>query len=62
MITASLPAGTGRIPISGTIGKKRLAVGTHRLTVQATGADGQATAAKTLTVTVVKAKKRKKRG
>ena len=60
VITASLPAGTGRIPISGTIGKKRLAVGPHRLTVQATGADGQATAAKTLTVTVVKAKKRRR--
>lgn len=59
VITASLPAGSGRIPISGTIGKKRLAPGTHRLTVRAVTADGQRTAAKTLTFTITKAKRKR---
>ncbi len=59
VITASLPAGSGRIPIAGTIGRKKLATGTHRLTVRAASADGAKTAAKTLTFTITKAKRRR---
>ncbi len=59
VITASLPAGSGRIPIAGTIRKKKLATGKHRLTVRAASADGAKTAAKTLTFTITKAKRRR---
>jgi hypothetical protein len=57
-LTRALPAGTARIALSGVLGSKRLAVGTHRLTVRAKGADGRSTAAKILNFTIVKAKKK----
>jgi hypothetical protein len=57
-LTRSVPPGTSRIALTGLVGSKRLAVGTHRLTVRAKGADGRATAAKVLTFTIVKAKKK----
>ncbi len=56
-ITKSLPAGTADIALTGVLGSKKLAVGTHRVTVQAVGADGKPTAAKVLTITIVKVKK-----
>jgi Tol biopolymer transport system component len=57
LLTRSLPAGSTEVGITGVLGKKRLAVGTHRLTVQARGADGQTTVAKTVTFTIIAPKK-----
>ncbi|HWI72323.1 MAG TPA: PKD domain-containing protein [Baekduia sp.] len=57
-LTRALPAGTARIALTGVVGSKTLAAGTHRLTVRAKGADGRTTAAKVLTFTIVKAKKK----
>jgi hypothetical protein len=57
-LTRTLPAGTSRIALTGVVGSKTLAVGTHRLTVRAKGADGRSTAAKVLTFTIAKAKKK----
>jgi hypothetical protein len=60
-LTRPVPSGTSRIALTGLVGSKRLAVGTHRLTVRAKGVDGRITAAKVLNFTIVKAKKKKGR-
>jgi hypothetical protein len=60
VITRSLPAGSADVAITGLLGKQKLAIGTHRLTVQAHGTDGQTTAAKTVTFTITAPKKKKK--
>jgi hypothetical protein len=57
-LTRELPAGTSSVALSGVLGTKTLATGAHRLTVKAKGADGATTAAKVLSFTIVKAKKK----
>ncbi|MES1193498.1 MAG: PKD domain-containing protein, partial [Solirubrobacterales bacterium] len=60
-LTRPLPFGTSRIALTGVVGKKKLAIGTHRLTVRAKGVDGRSTAPKVLTFRIVKAKKKGRR-
>jgi hypothetical protein len=56
VLTKTLPAGTSDVKLTGVLGSRKLAAGTHRITVRATGADGKPTAAKVLTITIVKVK------
>jgi hypothetical protein len=62
LITLALPAGSAEVAITGMLEKKKLALGIHRLTVQARGTDGQTTAAKTVTFTILKPKPKKGKG
>jgi Tol biopolymer transport system component len=57
-ITRSFAPGTSSVAISGTLGKKKLAVGAYRLSVTARGGDGKSTAAKVLSFSVTAPKKR----
>jgi Tol biopolymer transport system component len=55
----SLPAGSADVAITGMLGKLKLAIGTHRLIVQARGLDGETTVPKTVTFMVTAPKKKR---